>query len=1117
MIWRLAVLLAVAVSAAAPATAQVLYGSVIGNVTDSSGAAAPSVSIVLTQLGTNLSREVQTGDDGTYTFSALPAGTYQLQARKTGFASLTRGGVDVIINNVTRVDLKLQVGEVKETVEVTAEAGVLQTDRTDVHVDLISRQLVDLPIPPGRNYQALFKIIPGVSPPNNLNSASADPSRSLVMNVNGASRSSNSYQIDGSSVNSVWLPNNSGYIPTLEAIETVNVVTNSFSAEQGLAGGSASNVIIKSGSNDLHGSAFEFNNNNATKAKPYVSQPGARKPKSIFNQPGGSVGGRIIRDKLFFFSSYEGTMERQYASSLVTVPIDAIRAGDLSQSPTPVYDPATGASNGTGRTPFTGNQIPLSRISAVSQKLFSMLPRPTYPTALQNNYFAGGGYSFDRHRMDNKINWNASDKLTTFFRFSFLKYTMASDGVFGAIEGPPIASAAGSAGTGFGTTFNGAVGGNYTFSPRFMIDANFGYTLIDTNQNQPNLDKNMGRDVLGIPGTNGTRTFEGGWPTFSVSNYTTFGTSTVNRPIIWHDPRYQYTANATLLRGSHNIRFGLSLSKQGLNQTQPEFVGQLGGASGAFTFAGGVTSLNGGPAANQFNTAGAFLLGLPSSMGRTLIVPDSGFTTRVWQSGLYVRDQWQATRKLTATYGVRWEYFPMPTRADRGLERFDLAVNKMLICGVSSVPTDCGVNQSRRLFSPRAGLAYRATDTLVLRAGYGISVDPYSLSRPMRTNYPIVVVLNVTAPNSYAPAGDLRTGIPAVVAPDTSPGTIPIPGNVAANTLSNNFQRGYIQSWNFTLGKSFGSGIAAEAAYVGTRQIRQIGFVEQNYGVPGGGAAGQVLNAAYGRTATTLLVGSQGNSHYDALQAKIERRSAHGVSLMTSYSFSKSIGMCCNDNSDGNLAIPIPSYLNLNRSVSGFDRTHQFHVSTIYELPFGKGKTFAASGGPAAMLLGGWEISGIFSAYSGLPFTVTDSGTILNAPNNTQRADQVKATVDMPRGVGVGRPWFDPTAFAPVKTPRFGTAGFYILRGPGLGNVDVSLSRTFALRERFKFQFRAEAFNFTNTPHFSLPASNISAASFNTDGTIRALGNFGQITSVTAVGRDGIDERVFRFGLHIGF
>jgi hypothetical protein len=387
----------------------------------------------------------------------------------------------------------------------------------------------------------------------------------------------------------------------------------------------------------------------------------------------------------------------------------------------------------------------------------------------------------------------------------------------------------------------------------------------------------------------------------------------------------------------------------------------------------------------------------------------------------------------------------------------------------------------------------------------------------MRTNYPIVVVLNVTAPNSFAPAGDLKTGIPAVPVPDTSSGVVPIASNVAANTLPNSFPRGYIQSWNFTIGKSLPGGFTTEVAYVGTRQIRQIGFVEQNYGLPGGGAAGQALFQAYGRTATTPLVTSQGNSHYDGLQVKLERRFSHGLQFLSSYTFSKSIGLCCNDNSDGNLGINIPSYLNLNRAVSGFDRTHQFHISAIYESPFGKGKSFVTQGGIAGKVLGGWQVNGIFSTYSGLPFSVTDSGTILNAPNNSQRADQVKATVDMPNGVGVGQPWFDPTAFAPVKTPRFGTAGFYSLRGPGLVNLDFGLFRAFQVNEKFTLQFRAEAFNFTNTPHFALPGSNISSATFNPDGSIKALGSFAQITGVTAVGRDGIDERVFRFGLRISF
>ncbi|MGH9839098.1 MAG: TonB-dependent receptor domain-containing protein, partial [Blastocatellia bacterium] len=868
--------------AAPPVAGQVLYGSLVGNVTDSTGAATPGVKVSIKEAGTNLAREAVANEAGYYSFSTLPAGRYEMQVAREGFKNFTQSGIEISINTTARVDVALQVGPVSETVQISAAPPALQTDRSEVRAELGAHQLRDLPIPPGRNYQALFKLIPGMSPPNNVNTVVADPSRSLVFNTNGASRSSNNFRIDGSGVNAVWLPHNAGYTPTLEAIETVNVVTNSFDAEQGLAGGSASNVSIKSGTNSIHGSAFEFNNNNATKAKPFILPAGQRKPKSIFNQFGGTIGGPILRDKLFYFGSYEGTTDRQTATTFATVPTAAMRRGDLSASPTLIYDPATGAADGSGRTAFTDKQIPAARIDPIALRLLGRLPQPNIADVLTNNYFASSPFTVNRHKMDSKVNWTASNNFSLFGRFSFLKYNLATDGVLGELEGPPAVGAAGSAGKGFGRTYNVAVGGTYLLSSNFIIDANFGYTLQKTNQEQPNLDKNIGRDELGIPGTNGTRRFEGGWPRFVITNYTTIGHSTANRPIIWSDPRFQYTANATWTRGSHNFRFGTDLSRQHLNHTQPEFVGQLHGASGGFTFSGGVTTLRGGPSTNQFNSIAAFLLGLPNSLGRTLQVPDT-YTTRATTYSLYARDQWQATRKLTVSYGTRWEYFPIPTREDRGLERYDPVTNKMLICGVGSVPADCGVEQSKKLFAPRLGLAYRATDTFVLRAGYGISIDPYSLARPMRTNFPVLVVLNVTGPNAFQAAGSLRTGIPAITPPNLSNGVIDIPGNVAANTLADKLPRGYIQSWNLTLQKEVGAGFVAQAAYVATRQIRQLGFLDINGGRPGGGAASQPLNQRFGRTATTPLVTSIGNTHYDALQLSVERRFRQGLQVQSSY------------------------------------------------------------------------------------------------------------------------------------------------------------------------------------------------------------------------------------------
>ena len=1110
-------LLLLLLSFAGAASAQVIYGSLVGSVVDVSQSAIAGATVTIKQLSTNLTRETTTNESGLYTFPNVVAGTYELTVRKEGFSNFTRTGIDVSINSVVRMDALLQVGATSQSVDVSGTAVALQTDRSEVKQDISTQQLGNLPLPQGRNYQSLFKLVPGMSAPNNGNSSVADPSRSMVFNANGASRSSNSFRIDGSSVNSVWLPQNAAYVPTLEAIEMVNVVTNAFDAEQGLAGGSAANVLIKSGTNQVHGSAFEYNSNNAEKARPYFLPASQGKPKDVYNEFGATIGGPIVKNKLFYFGSYEGALHHQFVQTLGTVPTAATRLGDLSVSTAPIYDPLTGNPDGSGRTPFAGNVIPTARLDPVAQKILSYLPQPNLG-GVSSNLSAVGAYKFDRHKADVKVNYNPTEKVTSFFRFGMVHYDQFSGGVLGdPLQGAAIANAAGAPGPAFGTSYNASAGVTYVATPTFVVDGVFGYTLMDTNQVPTGLDKNSGRDVLGIPGTNGTRPFEGGFPSINVSSYTNFGfASNTTRPIYWHDPRFQYTGNASWTKGTHNIRFGVDVSRQHLNQVQPEFVGSFFGASGGFGFDGGTTTVRGGPSPNQFNAFGAFLLGQASTLGRTLIVPDNGITTRAWQESLYARDQWQVNRKLTLSYGVRWEYYPMPTRADRGLERYDPTTNRTLICGVALTPLNCGVHVSPAQFAPRFGIAYRLSETFVLRTGYGISIDPYSLARPMRTNYPILAVLNVSGPNTYTAAGTFATGIPAITAPDISSGSVATPGTYAANTLPTDFRRGYIQSWNLTLEKEFRGAWLASAGYVATRQIRQIGFVELNYGLPGLGAAGQALNRQFGRTATTPLVTNIGNSHYDSLQVKATRRFVNGFQVLASYTFSKSIGICCNDDSDGNLAINIPAYYNLNRSVSSFDRRHNLQISSVYELPFGKGKPFATSG-IVAKLLGGWQLNGIFSRYSGLPFTVTSAGTSLNAPNNMQRANQVKQNVTILGGTGPNQSWFDPLAFAPVTTAGFGNAGFNILRGPGLTNLDASLFRNFKVTERFNVQFRAEAFNATNTPHFSNPSANVSNLLLNPDGTIRSLGGYTTITSTTGIGRDGIDERALRFGLRVSF
>jgi hypothetical protein len=662
-----------------------------------------------------------------------------------------------------------------------------------------------------------------------------------------------------------------------------------------------------------------------------------------------------------------------------------------------------------------------------------------------------------------------------------------------------------------------AIGVTYVLSPRLVLDGNFGYTAYDANSQELGLGKNIGRDVLGIPGTNGTRVFESGWPRFVVTNYTTMGAqNNTTRPFYNRDPRAQYVANATWTKGVHSVRFGFDSSFQQINHTQIEFIGALHGASGGFTFGGGPTTISGGPSANQFNTWAAFLLGRATAIGRTLQVPDE-YNVRASMHSLYVRDQWQVNRKLTLSIGTRWEYFPMPRRVDRGLENYNPQSNKMEVCGIGSVPLDCGVSQSKRLFAPRVGFAWRPKEDFVIRAGYGITIDPYSLARPMRTNYPLLVVLNITGVNSFQQAGRLRDGIPLIPTPDVGNGVIDIASQVAANSLEKDYQRGYVQSWNFTVQKKLSWGFVGQAGYVATRQINQVGYRELNYAPINGGNAGRLLAARFGRTAETRLVAPIGNSHYDSLQTSLERRFAAGLHFGVSYTWSKSIGICCSENSDGLAAIQIPEYNNLNRSLTNIDSPHNLTINGFWELPFGKGRRWATGAGPISWLAGGWQINGILSAVAGRPFYVTSSSTSLNAPGSAQRADQIKPEVEILGGAGRGQSYFDPLAYRAVTDARFGTAGFNSLRGPGIFNLDLGLFREFPITERWRIQVRAESLNFSNTPHFGTPGANVSNLQLNADGSIRNLGGYTEITSLANVGRDGIDERVFRFGLRLSW
>jgi outer membrane receptor protein involved in Fe transport len=1104
---------------AAPLHAQVLSGSLIVEVRDESGAAVPGADVTITQTETNWTRRGTTGETGTTTFSTVPLGRFSVRVALSGFKESTTTDVSVTQDNVTRVRTALAIGQLTDAVTVIASSAVLQTERADVRTEITSKQLENLPVPPGRNYQNLFVMVPGISPPENMHSVAVNPARGLGFNSNGTTRNANAIRIEGAISNNLWLPHVAAYVPALEAIDTVSVVTSSFDADLGLSGGMSANVVIKSGTNQVRGSGFDYFYNDHMKSRPYFLPAGQEKPEARQNQFGGTLGGPIVRNKLFFFGSYEGTNDRQRAQRFGTVPTAAMRRGDFSASPNPIYDPLTGAANGSGRTAFQGNIIPANRLDPTVQKLIANLPLPTFPDLLSDNYFATGLFEFARRKTDAKVTLNATPKLILTGRLGWLNYDFTSPPMFGDLGGSPVHTPAAKAGNGLGDTYTITGSVHYTLASNVLIEGYTGITLIKVLSEPLRMDENLGLEFLGIPGTNGPSRLYGGWPQFNVTGLSMIGyAGSENSPYVDDNWQHQYSANATWIKDAHTVRVGGDIVRQALNRFE------TGSGSGTFAFVGGPTTILGGPSPNVFNTVANFLLGLPTTISTSRIPFENNQTrSRNWQFSVFAKDQWEINHALTASLGLRWDYFPMGTRTTRGLERFDYENNQMLICGVGTTPEDCGYDMGMGNVSPRLGLAFRPSDTLVVRAGYGINYDPYPLAfvRDLLGNYPSGIGLSVTSPNSFQFAGRLADGIPAVQAPDIKSGVIPVPATIGARALDQKPKRGYIHSWNVTVQKELPWGFTGQAGYVASRQrdINQI--LNLNAGqVIGAGDAGRPYFQRFRRTAETGLLTNVGWNDYDALQTSLQRRFLKGLQINVAYTWSRAFGICCDNLADNPPQVQAMDYFHLNEATLSFDRPHNLQASLIAELPFGPGKRFLSDNRTLSAIAGGWQVNALFSMYSGSPFSVTSAGTSLNLPNSTQMADKVKSDVPILGGIGPGQSWFDPLAFRAVTEPRFGNAGYNTMRGPRFANLDLSVQRQFMVRDRWSLQARAEVFNVTNTPHFANPSGNglnVSQLQLNPDGTIRNLGGFSSITATANSGRDGIDERVVRVGLRVGF
>jgi hypothetical protein len=842
---------------------------------------------------------VSTDDAGLYQFPTLPPGAYTLTIQARGFHAYRQTGVTIAANAATRVDATLEIGAMAEQVTVEASVAALQTEGAEVRRDMSQTTLENAPIPLGRNYQSLLVTLPGLSPPQDSGSFPANPSRSLQFSANGASIQVNNIRIDGASSYNPNIAENTAVNPTLDAIEAVDVVTSSFGAEEGFAGGAAVFLQMKSGTNALHGSAFWYHTDQHLMAYPFFSDRTQAKPLFIYHQPGFTIGGPIRKNRVFYFVSYERAGNRQNAQSFLSVPTAQMRQGDMSRSPVPVYDPFSGnafdpacpTAFAADRTPFPGNQIPQSRFAGPTQRMLAISSwhLPNYPgtgaLGLANNYLASVPYWTRRDQTDTKINYNLTKKWTVFQRLSGLWFDQLNPPAFGSLGGPNVQSTNSRPGPAYGSTYSATVSTTYVASPTFVVDAWFGYTLQEINAEQIGADQNFAQDVLGIPGTNGTSRFSGGMAHISINGFSALGYPQTS-PFISNDALHQYAANGNWTHGSHNVRFGVETLRFGLNEAVANPAGGFGGPMGGFQFVPDTTSLRGGPATNNYNSFASFLLGVAQQAGRNVLtIPRLLVNTSDY--GVYAGDRWQLSPRLTLSYGVRWEYYPFPSRPDRGLERYDFNTNEMLVCGVGSIPRDCGNSQSKRLFTPRLGIAWRPTGTLVVRAGYGLAFDPYNIGRDLRANYPVQFAQNLSFPDSRAWATTLDQGLPSIP-PPLQGARVPMPVTATLLSADQNFHRGYVESWNFTVEKQIGSWLAS-TGYVASRSIRQTSFLNANYASLGAGQQGEPLFQKFGRAATTQIMGDIGAGKYDSLQAHVERR-FRGYAVALAYTWAHSLG-----------------------------------------------------------------------------------------------------------------------------------------------------------------------------------------------------------------------------------
>ncbi|HZD50682.1 MAG TPA: TonB-dependent receptor, partial [Silvibacterium sp.] len=1057
---------------------------------------------------------------------------YSVAVEARGFKKETRPSIDVVVNTTTRVDMSLQPGSATETVTVTAAPAILQTDRADVSSNLESHTLESMPVSVNQNFQTLLTLVPGVGPPVFQHSQFFNAASSIQAEVNGQPREGNSFQIEG-----IDDDERTGLlqvlIPPIQAIETVDVSTSNYEAELGRAIGTVSNVIIKSGTNQFHGMVTEYIQNSALDARAYFN-------KSVghlaYNYFGGGLGGPIIKDKLFFYGDYFRSPDHEANSNILNIPppqwytpnaegnIDLsgpLQANGKGQ----IYDPATGNANGTGRTPFPNNQIPYNRVNSVSIALMKLLPAPnanlgTATTTAANDYSVNLPFQKTTERYDIKIDYQITPKDHLSGRYNRQNIDVFQAPAFGAAGGGPANSAF--SGTGTQGTYSTGLNYDRAFSSTLLTEARVGVAHYSNSATPTGYGTDYATQI-GIPGVN-ISPFTSGQVGILMPDFVAGSTSnpligySASLPWIRTETNVDVVNHWTKIVRNHTFKFGVDLRRIHDDLLQD----QTFSPRGAFTFSETNTSINQtGVATNIANEMASFLLDTPSGTGRDINTYFPAF--RAWWFFAFAGDKWQVTPKLTMDLGLRWEFYPPATPAKSGgFSNYSPSTHSLVIAGTGSNPSNLGLDTRYTYFAPRVGFAYRATEQTVIRGGFGISYTPFE-DNTYAYNYPVRANNQYVQPNSYQPAvladgvtpATFQAGFPAPV-------PVPIPSNGILDVTSSTFllrqsyveipktyHNPYVESWNVAVQQALPGQFSLQLSYVANHGVH-IGSSQNVNLAPalGLGTAGYPENIAFGRTAATNVYFVGYSSNYQSLQVQLNRRFANSLGMLTSFTWGKGLGYQTSD--DAGLLFWLDQRHNY--APNDYDHRLNFEESLTYELPFGKGKRWVSSGF-ASYVVGGWKLGAIVSVYSGLPFNVEASGANINTSGQQQMANLVGG-YHVLHHIGTGHQWFDPSAFAqPAGCPKtgacpleygvtMGNVGRNAYYGPGYIQNNVSLFKTFPIRENIGFEFRADAFQLSNTPQFNSPNSTYGSTTF------------GQVTSTigSGTGINGIGGgRSFQF------